>query len=104
MHRAPSDGGAGHVQDATSQRDRPGDRSAPPPARRRRGGPPGLLITLVVIAVIAVVLVILNGGTNVSYNASITNVEPLNPSQVAVTVQVTNSGSSSGTLPRARST
>ena len=42
------------------------------PTRRRRGrGLLGLLIILILIVVIAVVLIAVNGGTNVSYGASI---------------------------------
>ena len=68
------------------------------PARRRRGGGLlGVLIALVVIAIIVVVLVALNGGTNVSYRASIVGMQPLNNAAVDVGVRVTNTGSGSGT-------
>jgi len=67
------------------------------PPRRRRGGLLRFVALLIVLAVIAVILILLNGGTNVSYNASIASMQPLSASEVAVSVQVTNSGSSSGT-------
>jgi hypothetical protein len=56
-----------------------------------------VLIGLIVIAVVVVVLVVLNGGTNVSYRASIVGMQPINPAAVSVSVQVTNTGSGSGT-------
>jgi hypothetical protein len=56
-----------------------------------------VFIGLIMIAVIVVVLVVLNGGTNVSYSASIASMQPINPAAVSVSVQVTNTGSSSGT-------
>jgi hypothetical protein len=66
--------------------------------RRRRGrGLLALLIFLVLIAVIVVVLVAVNGGTNVSYRASIVSMQPTNAAEVNVSVQVTNTGSDSGT-------
>jgi hypothetical protein len=72
-------------------------RTEPAAPRRRRGGLLRVVALLVVLAVIAIVLLLLNGGTNVSYNASITSLVPLSTSEVAVSVQVANTGSSSGT-------
>jgi hypothetical protein len=68
------------------------------PTRRRRGrGLLAILIVLILIAIIVVVLVIVNGGTNVSYRASIVGMQPINPAEVSVNVLVTNTGSDSGT-------
>jgi hypothetical protein len=68
------------------------------PTRRRRGrGLLALLIVLILIVVIAVVLIAVNGGTNVSYRASIISMQPTNSAEVNVSVQVTNTGSDSGT-------
>ncbi len=68
------------------------------PTRRRRGsGLLAVLIALVVIVVIVVVLIAVNGGTNVSYRASIVSLQPINAAEVSVSVQVVNAGSDSGT-------
>ena len=68
------------------------------PTRRRRGhGLLAGLIVVIVIIVIVVVLVAVNGGTNVSYRASIVSMQPTNPAEVSVSVQVTNTGTGSGT-------
>jgi predicted nucleic acid-binding Zn ribbon protein len=75
----------------------PSNEAVTPQRRRRRGRLLAVLITLVVIAVIVVVLVALNGGTNVSYRASIVSMQPVNSAAVKVGVQVTNTGSGSGT-------
>jgi len=56
-----------------------------------------LLVTLVVLALIVVLVIALNGGTNVSYRASIASVQPFSSTEVSVSVQVTNAGSGSGT-------
>ena len=53
------------------------------PTRRRRGrGLLALLIVLILIVVIAVVLIAVNGGTNVSYRASIISMQPTNSAEV----------------------
>jgi hypothetical protein len=68
------------------------------PTRRHRGrGLLALLIVVILIVVIVVVLIAVNGGTNVSYRASISNMQPTNAAEVTVSVQVTNTGSDSGT-------
>jgi hypothetical protein len=68
------------------------------PTRRRRGrGLLAVLIVLVLIVVIVVVLIAVNGGTNVSYRASIVSMQAANPAEVSVSVRVTNTGQSSGT-------
>ena len=68
------------------------------PTRRRRGrGLLAVLVVLILIAIIVVVLVVVNGGTNVSYRASIVSMQPTNSAEVNVSVQVTNTGSDSGT-------
>ena len=68
------------------------------PTRRRRGrGLLAVLIVLVLIVVVVVVLIAINGGTNVSYRASIASMQPINAAEVHVGVQVTNTGSGSGT-------
>ncbi len=68
------------------------------PTRRRRGrGLLAVLIVLILIVVIVVVLIAVNGGTNVSYRASIASMQPTNAAEVNVSVQVTNTGSDSGT-------
>ena len=60
--------------------------------RRRRGrGLLAVLVVLILIAIIVVVLVVVNGGTNVSYRASIVSMQPINPAEVSVSVQVTRS-------------
>jgi hypothetical protein len=64
---------------------------------RRGRGLLAVLIFLVLIAVIVVVLVAVNGGTNVSYRASIVSMQPTNSAEVNVSVQVTNTGSDAGT-------
>ena len=62
----------------------PPAQSAPPARRRRRGGVLALLVTLVVLALIVVLVIALNGGTNVSYRASIASVQPLSSTEVSV--------------------
>ena len=56
-----------------------------------------MLIVVILIVVIVVVLIAVNGGTNVSYRASIISMQPTNSAEVNVSVQVTNTGSDSGT-------
>ena len=67
------------------------------PTRRPGRGLLAIRILLILMAVIVVVLVIVNGGTNVSYRASMANMKPINPAEVIVNVQVTNTGSDFGT-------
>jgi hypothetical protein len=74
---------------------------SPPRGRVRRGRRRGCLVAvaavLVIVAVVVIAAALSAGGGGTTYSARVQDRVVLNPASLAVTVRVTNTGSSAGT-------